>query len=199
MIAGRTVRPPSSITFGRRLARQRGILACVAGLVCCLCACDSETWGGAPPSADRAMFDAEVYPLLMRDCGFNACHGGEHRFFQVFGPGRVRLGVDPMLDKMTPVQPLEIEVTYRRAVSMLVTKGTIDQAPLLTKPLEARAGGGGHKGVDDLGRNVYPSKQAAGYQLLLRWAQTATYGATVPAAPGGLPQTPMPSAGTTGG
>jgi len=138
-----------------------------------LAACESETWTGAAPVADMAMFDSQVYPVLLRDCGFNACHGSDHRFFQVFGPGRVR--IDPMQDPALPATPLELEVTYKRAVSMLITQGPVEHSPLLTKPLESLRGGSGHKGVDDFGRNVYATPRAAGYQTLLTWAHTASY------------------------
>lgn len=138
-----------------------------------LLACDSENWSGAAPVTDTAMFQSQVYPVLLRDCGFNACHGDQHRFFQVFGPGRVR--IDPTLDSEMAATPLELDVTYKRAVSMLITQGPIEHSPLLSKPLETLRGGSGHKGVDDFGRNVYATPRAAGYQTLLNWARTASY------------------------
>jgi hypothetical protein len=118
------------------------------------------------------MFQSEVYPVLMRDCGFNDCHGGTDRFFRVFGPGRVR--IDPMLDSETAATPLELQVSYERARSMLTSEnGSVTSSLLLTKPLSAKAGGSGHRGVDDYGRNVYQSKEDPSYQVLLHWAQAA--------------------------
>ena len=177
---------------GRNFVRGIGLLTSVWVLG----GCESDTWKGDVPAADPVMFQSAVYPLLLRDCGFNACHGGEHRFFEVYGPGRVRL--NPLEKPDTPATPVEIDITYRRAVSMLITQGPIEHAPLLTKPLEAARGGAGHKGVDDFGRNVYATTKAAGYQTLLTWAKTATPATTSPVV--GVPTAGAPAvAGAPGG
>lgn len=157
------------------------LLACTL-----LAACgDDKTWSGEVPAADPAVFQSDVYPLLMRDCSFNDCHGGTHRFFQVFGPGRVR--IDPMLDSEMPATPVELQVSYERARSMLITEGAVTRSLLLTKPLAQEAGGVGHRGVDGYGRNVYQSVDDPSYQKLLRWAE----GATTPAAPAATGQAGM--------
>lgn len=120
-------------------------------------------------SPDRASFEVEVYPVLLRDCGFHACHGSNQRFFQVFGPGRRRLsaGIEPL----DPATSEEIAYTYDRARSMLDAHAT-QSSLLLRKPLATEAGGTGHEGTDDLGRNVYQSKTEPGYETLSRWANT---------------------------
>ncbi len=128
-------------------------------------------------SPDRMVFETEVYPVLLRDCGFHACHGSSERFFQVFGPGRGRL--------LTTTQPLaeptpeEIDHAYARALSMIDAKHP-ERSLLLRKPLSAAAGGAGHQGVDSLGRNVYSGKAEPGYATLAAWVMAA---ASVPAAP----------------
>lgn len=155
-----------------------------------LAACQNESWSGEIPVPDRAMFEAEVYPVLLRDCGFNACHGDPARFLLVFGPGRMR--VDPSLEMEMQPSPLEIEISYERARSMLVTTGSASASLLLTKPLQQQAGGVSHLGVDDFGRNVYQSTLAPGYATLVRWVQTAT---TAAAGAGGA----SAQAGTAGG
>src|ERR1700755_2646142 len=38
-------------------------------------------------------FTNDVIPVLLRDCGFQACHGSPERFFRVWGPGRTRYPV----------------------------------------------------------------------------------------------------------
>jgi hypothetical protein len=40
---------------------------------------------------------------------------------------------------------------------------------LLRKPLSVAAGGAGHRGVDNYGRDVYRTKQDSGYVALARW------------------------------
>jgi hypothetical protein len=107
----------------------------------------------------------------LRDCAFSTCHGANERFFQVFGPGRARL--DPVSTKPDdPATLAEVLHSYERARSMLATANPIDQALLLRKPLELGAGGQGHKGVDDYGRNVYASAADPSYVVLARWAHT---------------------------
>jgi hypothetical protein len=64
----------------------------------------------------------------------------------------------------------EVLFSYERARSMLATGETATRSLLLMKPLEFSAGGQGHRGADDYGRNVYRSKHDPGIQALLRWA-----------------------------
>jgi hypothetical protein len=163
--------------IGVRAPRAAALLACA--LLCCavLAACgDDKTWSGEVPPGDAMVFQSDVYPVLMRDCAFNDCHGGSHRFLQVFGPGRVR--IDPMLDSEAEATPVELQVSYERARSMLISEGAVTRSLLLTKPLAQEAGGVGHRGVDGYGRNVYQSTADPSYQLILRWAQGATTPAT---------------------
>ena len=121
---------------------------------------------GALATPDRATFDTQVWPILVRDCGFSACHGSEPRFFLVFGPGHERL--DPTLRTSAPVTPQELQLSYDRARSMI----DLDEpglSPLLRKPLEVAAGGSGHQGTDNFGRDVYRSVDDPSFQTLLRW------------------------------
>ena len=115
---------------------------------------------------NRMQFDQEVYPVLLRDCAFHACHGSSERFFQVFGPGRGRLA--PETQPLDPATALELTHSYERARSMLNTTALRDSL-LLRKPLAVSAGGTGHEGADDLGRNVYQSTLEPGYVALARW------------------------------
>ncbi|HKU43704.1 MAG TPA: hypothetical protein VJR89_36345 [Polyangiales bacterium] len=115
---------------------------------------------------DRMAFEAEVYPVLLRDCAFHACHGSTERFLQVFGPGRGRmLATTPPID---PATPAELAHSYDRARSMLDVT-VPERSLLLLKPLATAAGGTGHEGVDGLGRNVYQSKAELGYRVLAQW------------------------------
>jgi len=165
---------PQSI--GEGSARVRIVMSMIRSLFCLalLVGCGDKAWSGVVPTPDALTFETQVYPVLLRDCGFNGCHGGPHRFFQVFGPGRVRW--DPLSKQDDPPTMVEVQVSYQRALSMLVTEGCEppEQSLLLKKPLELRAGGIGHKGIDALGRNVYQTPTAPGYVALLLWAGTGT-------------------------
>lgn len=142
------------------------LLCCVSSLGC------GSTNEATPATPDRTRFEAEAYPVLLRDCGFPACHGSRERFFQVFGPGHVRMmspdGKLPDVLKDGPT-PTELSYSYDRARSMQFGLSDAEQSPLLRKPLEPAAGGAGHHGKDNLGRDVYRSKADNGYQTLFRW------------------------------
>jgi len=123
-----------------------------------------------PPLPDRVMFDAEVYPILMRDCGFPDCHGNRDRFFRVYGLGRLRL--DPELGIDDPITPQELNESYERARSMLGSARRAEDTLLVRKPLAVDQGGAPHLGIDDYGQDLYPSTEHPSYQILLSWART---------------------------
>jgi len=123
-----------------------------------------------PPIPDRAMFEAEVYPILMRDCGFPDCHGNRGRFFRVYGLGRLRLDPEQGIDD--ELSAAERSENYERARSMLGSARTAEETLLVRKPLEIGAGGAPHLGIDDYGQDVYASTEDLSYQALLTWART---------------------------
>ena len=134
------------------------------------CGCADSGFSGEAPTPDYAQFQQAVYPVLLRDCGFAACHGDAQRFLLVMGPGRTRFSADIKYDD--PPTDDEIRLSYERARSLLSTSSGEGTAPLLLKPLSSQAGGVGHKGFDALGRNVYQSKFDPSYQVLVQWAAT---------------------------
>lgn len=136
------------------------VLALVAG-------CADVEAGPGLAAPERVMFDSEVWPILVRDCGFSACHGAAPRFFRVLGPGHERL--DPATRLNAPVTEAELQLSYDRARSMLDESQPNDSA-LLLKPLSVEAGGSGHEGTDAFGRNVYHSVDDPSFQVLVRWA-----------------------------
>jgi len=158
---------------------QLNHLAGTAVLLCVLSCASGEEHSGPLPSPDGEQFVNEVYPLLLRDCAHVGCHGMPERFFQLYGPGRARIPVEQMssatrvaLDYTDPLVFDEVLHSYQRTISMIASAAQVEDSLLLQKPLETQAGGQGHKGVDDFGRNVFASKQDAGWQLLLAWSKT---------------------------
>ena len=136
---------------------------CAAAL---LIGCAGEQPELAVASPDMAIFQTQVYPILMRDCAFSACHGSSKRFFQVLGPGRGRLL--PTTKPLDPMTPEEISYSYNRTRSMIDANDP-QKSLLLRKPLATSAGGVGHEGVDALDRNVYGSKADPSYVILASW------------------------------
>jgi hypothetical protein len=169
---------------GRENERVRWILI---GAVFVLAACADESTELVVATPDQMQFEAEVYPVLLRDCAFEACHASTDRFLQVFGPGRTRIA--PTIKPLDPEVPIEISHAYDRARSMIDAKHPEDSL-LLRKPLATKAGGSGHEGADSLGRNVYQSRLEPAWLAISRWA-LGQANATVPAAaaPGGTGQT----------
>jgi hypothetical protein len=133
------------------------------------------------PTPDTQSFELNVYPVLLRDCGFPTCHGNPERFFRVFGPGRTRILPREQLPLFAPATAAELTATYDRARSMLVTEDGIDNSMLLQKPLEAH-----HGGTDEWGNNVYLSAADPSYQILRAWAHSFM-GPAPQGTPGGTP------------
>lgn len=156
-------------------ASKHGLRAALLwlGIAASTAACaSSNEFSGPVPSPDGAAFVNTVYPLLLRDCAFVSCHGASERFFQVLGPGRARLDLRATKPD-DPATLQEVLHAYERARSMLATADRPEDCLLLSKPLEPSAGGQGHKGVDDLGRNVFASINDPGYVALSRWAHSS--------------------------
>jgi hypothetical protein len=120
---------------------------------------------------DRASFDANVWPILVRDCGFSDCHGSTERFFRVVGPGHERL--DPLMQLNAAVTEAELQFSYTRALAVLDENDPASSL-LLRKPLEVSAGGAGHEGTDAFGLDVYRSVNDPSYQALRNWVVGAT-------------------------
>jgi hypothetical protein len=150
--------------------------ALVMSMVASLSACANETTAFTVSAPDRMQFEQDVYPVLLRDCGFQACHGSTERFLQVFGPGRGRIALE--IKPLDPASPIEIDHSYNRARSM-IDLNHVEQSLLLRKPLATNAGGSGHEGADELGRNVYQSQIEPGYMAISRWVRGQT-SATMP-------------------
>jgi hypothetical protein len=140
-------------------------------LVSAFAACTDPTIELELPTPSARQFEEQVYPLLLRDCGFPACHGDARRFFRVFGPGRMRYRSET--NPFDAATAEEVEAAYYRARSMLANEDGVEHAPLLRKPLHAD-----HGGVDDWGDNVYRSESDPGYVILYTWARST--GETAP-------------------
>jgi hypothetical protein len=134
-------------------------------------ACSYESASVQDLSPDFMAFESTVYPVLIRDCAFYACHGNAERFFRVYGPGRLRISNE--LEAYDPATPAEIHHTYERARSMLQGIRGIDDSLLLRKPLDASEGGSGegHRGTDLWGHDVYRFKSDVAYQKIVAWAR----------------------------
>jgi hypothetical protein len=148
------------------MTRKSGIAGWLCALGLALAACQADP-GWSMPSPNYSAFTEDVYPVLIRDCGFHACHGADERFFRVWGPGRRRL--NPALSNaFSDATSDEIMATYKRSVAMLDSKNP-GRSLFLRKPLATGAGGAGHLGADKFGRNVYRSIDDNGYLVLSRW------------------------------
>jgi hypothetical protein len=135
-----------------------------------LSACADQGHGWQFPKArNLPQFTEEVMPVLLRDCGFQTCHGSTDRFYRVWGPGRTRL--DPATRAFDPLTGSELEANYNMSVSM-INPGDPKLSLLLRKPLAREVGGSTHGGADPLGRNVYRVPTDPGYAALQRWVDS---------------------------
>lgn len=138
---------------------------CLAAVGCA----KEEPWALTEAGASSAFTD-DVYPVLLRDCAFPACHGAPERLFKVWGPRRTRLGsteVGTDAEERERVG-MEMQRTYQSAISFVDVKDPT-RSLLLRKGLDSQAGGTGHLGLDKYGRNVYRSADSQGYVELSTW------------------------------
>lgn len=157
----------------RPFARACAAFAVTVGLGGCVAEANDELGWVA---LDRASFGCEVEPVLERECSMPACHGASGRRFPVLAPGRMRLAgelaiaiaAQPASERDAGTHPrlTEHEVDANFAAARAMAMGATPEAtPLLDKPLAVAAGGGYHAPQGD----VFASRDAAGYQALLRW------------------------------
>ncbi len=162
---------------------------CIGLLMLCSVACEDPI---APPNfnarnRDYDTFRRQVYPVLLRDCGFPECHGAPDRFFKVWGPGRTRLpkkdiNGNVIVDEFgqpVPLDPFDLPDILEQDLSIAMAQSMIEdrnpaESLLLRKPLSVEAGGAGHRGVDAYGRDVYRTTQDNGYVVLARWVLNET-------------------------
>lgn len=136
--------------------------------VATLVACTTPSARLEIPVADPTVFRDTVYPVLLHDCGFNACHGNHDRFFSVFGPGRARL--DPGTPPYDPATPYELALSYTRARSMLLDRDGAGNSLLVRKTIPVELGGAGHRGDDAWGDSVYGSTEDPSFLAIYHWA-----------------------------
>ena len=144
-------------------------------------------WSGTVETPDQQVFEDEVYPILLRDCAFSECHGAERRFLRVVGPGRSRLEGSPSDPELLRSERL---LSYERTRSMLTTDPgqPLTESLLFRKPLDVRAGGAAHEGVDVFGRDPFQTSADPRYQTILAWAE----GVRFVALPTGTPASGSP-------
>ncbi len=118
------------------------------------------------PAPDRAGFAATVYPVLLRDCGFPACHGDARRPLFTPGPGRTRLAAEVAL--LDPATPAEVDRAYDRARALLLRDPAAPPPRRPTPPGPAPPRGGTAHG-----RNACEDPAAPGLQAPTAWAEGA--------------------------
>ena len=146
------------------MTRRSTALASVLLGLSSLSGCDDPQKGWEAAGIDHDF--NEVYPILIRDCGFHTCHGSEERMFRVYGPGRARLSND--LRAYEAVTGDELSLSFSIALSMIDTEHP-ERSLILTKPLALEAGGAAHGGIDDFGRKRLPHDANEGYLAIKRF------------------------------
>jgi hypothetical protein len=154
-------------------ALRGGAMAMLSAALLCAAGCAEEIPTRQIARREFMPFQREVYPVLLRDCGFPDCHGAPERIFRVWGPGRARLPRETHIPEALDLPTGdEVASTYSLSLSMIDAADPAHSL-LLKKPLAVEAGGAGHLGVDKYGRNVYRTAQDAGYLVLARWVMSA--------------------------
>jgi hypothetical protein len=135
------------------------------------CAAD-EPWELPDATTSAPLYAEDAYPVMLRDCGFFACHGSTDRLFQVWGPRRKR--IDGPQEPYGDASEESLRIGREKTATLELAIGFIDlddpkNSLLLRKGLDPQAGGTGHLGVDNFGRNVYRSAASPGYVDLAKW------------------------------
>jgi len=146
------------------MRRARALIVCANLMAISACGEDAPELVLAQP--DFVAFESTVYPVLLRDCSFFACHASSERFLQVYGPGRERL--NPLTAYGEPPTMDELIYSYNRAISMIDGSDPA-QSLLLRKPLSLAVGGSGHQGVDSWMRDIYVDREDPSFIALQDW------------------------------
>jgi hypothetical protein len=122
------------------------------------------------PQLDGPYFDCKVQPILTKSCSTFACHGDARRFYRVFARNRLRAqGAEK--DRNSALTGLE-RASNLDAARAFVDPEAVDQSLLLTKPLDASAGGAFHRGAELFGGgNVFANRDDPDFKTLAAWAR----------------------------
>src|SRR5262245_44206794 len=113
---------------------MRAALAILLSLGCAACANDPQGW--QQPERSFMQYRTEVFPVLLRDCGFHTCHGSSERFFRIWGPGRARM--NPATRAFDITTGPEISTGYQLVLSMVDARHP-ERSLILRKPLALEA------------------------------------------------------------
>ncbi len=116
------------------------------------------------PMPDFEAFRCGVEPILVRTCGFTACHASPQRRYRIFAPQRLRL-------EGSDLGRLSLEET---TANYHATRGFIqnssEESLLLQKPLDSAVGGYYHEGKEHFGGvDVFLSKSDVDYARIAAW------------------------------
>lgn len=116
---------------------------------------------------DAEFFRCQVQPILTKTCAFMDCHGNDERPLRVYAEQRFRLGVTYEI----PFTRAELDANFAAIAGFV--EGAQEGTSLLTeKPLDARFGGGFHRGRNQYGEDdVFLSRDDPDYQTLVKFAR----------------------------
>ncbi|MBK7859691.1 MAG: hypothetical protein IPJ65_13945 [Archangiaceae bacterium] len=140
-------------------------------LAALLAACAGSGEGAPEPGAGSLDdFVALAQPVLEGRCANPSCHGNAARPLSLYAVHRFRLEPGALwLD--APLSERELRHNFRQASVFVEGASEPERVRLLLKPLSARAGGGGHAGVE-----VFAERDDYGYRALLAWVEAAFEG-----------------------
>jgi hypothetical protein len=134
------------------------ILAAMLALTSCAFPVESETAAPVVDAADVDAYERDVHPLLEASCATLDCHGADRRPLRLYAETGRRARADrlPLL-----VTRDELEANVRALRTLDLGEPDAESAMLLLKPLARSAGG-----VDHVGGDLWPSREAPGYVCL---------------------------------
>jgi hypothetical protein len=140
----------------------------LALLVGALGACSPVANAPAPglvAALDEPAFRCKVEPILIRDCGYMACHGQAGSPLRLYSIGKLRLGDSSTLAARTaPLTDAERHLNFLSAQAFAVAGLAPEDNWLVRKPLPAADGGFAH-----LGGAIWGGLDDARVKLIRDW------------------------------
>ena len=120
---------------------------------------------GLVAALDEPVFRCRIEPILVRDCGYLACHGQAGSPLRLYSMGKLRLGDSSTLAARTaPITDAERHLNFLSAQAFAVAGVDPEDSWLVRKPLPSSAGGFAH-----LGGAIWSGRDDARGRLIEDW------------------------------
>jgi hypothetical protein len=151
-------------------SRAHPVLVAAALLAAASAGCNTVDNEPAPDqidALDEAAFRCTVEPILIRDCGYLACHGQAGAPLRLYSIGKLRLGPSTTLGERTaPLTAAERHLNFLSAQAFAWAGTAADDNWLVEKPMPSADGGYAH-----LGGAIWDGPDDARVRAITAWLE----------------------------